>query len=257
MSPEFNKDQIYIRSTNVNRTIDSALSQLQGLYEGATPFKLSKEQQEILPPFKVRKEVVKETKKNLGDSALPNNMAAIPVHVPANGQEFYGPDHICKAYAAAKSHFAKDSYVEDTLTKKYQEHVNEYGMKFFGVPYYFTALMEMQSSDNVYAHWLDRRPTPGLDQHFIDTMMNIRRDAFLHKNCGADWQPKLYTTHALRALLQEFSSAIEANEKGEIDRPDRRRFYYWSDHDTGVQAFACAFSFVFQNYIALDSQVLI
>lgn len=54
LSPQFNKDEIYVRSTNVNRTIDSALSQMQGLYEGAAPFKLTEEQQAILPPFGVR-----------------------------------------------------------------------------------------------------------------------------------------------------------------------------------------------------------
>lgn len=161
-------------------------------------------------------------------------MAATPVHVPFSSKDEYNPTRVCKPLGAARTHFSWDSYQTDTLTKKYEQHVTEYGKKFFGVPFYFTARDELSSSDTVHSHWYDRRPTPGLDQHFIDQMMLVRRDYFLHKNCAQDWMPKVYTTKTFKTMLNEFQSAVQANEQGEADSTSRRKFYYWSDHDTGV-----------------------
>lgn len=162
---------------------------------------------------------------------------------------------MCKPLGAAAFHYAHDDYIIFNLTIKYQDHVDKFGEHFFGVPYY-NAQLELGSSDTVHSHWYDRRPTPGIDQKFIDTMMDLRRDYFLHKNCAQDWMPKVYTTKILRTMLNEFSSTINLNKGGKIDDPDRRRFYYWSDHDTGVQNFACLFDYLFEIYIPFDSQIM-
>lgn len=48
----YNPHAVYVRSTNLNRTIQSALSQLQGIYSNLKPLELPVQHMNIsLPPF--------------------------------------------------------------------------------------------------------------------------------------------------------------------------------------------------------------
>ena len=163
LSPDFNPDQIYVRSTDVYRTISSTLAHLQGLYEGSTTLKLSLAQESILPLFKIRKEISEEANKNFGTSPLPNDLVAVPVHMPVASAEYFWPDKLFKSFGAMSYHLVFDGYIENTLTQKYQEHVDAYGEHYFGIPYGIAALEEITSSDTVYSHWYDRRSTPGIN----------------------------------------------------------------------------------------------
>ena len=120
----------------------------------------------------------------------------------------------------------------------------------------YTARDELNFSDPIWAHWYDRRLTPGLDDAFISTMMDMRRDYFLHSRCGEDWMYKTYSTGVFATLLDQFNMAIQDHEEGKTDDLHRRRFFFYSDHDTGVQNFACALSYIFEIYIPYDSQYL-
>lgn len=68
-NPVFNHTEVYIRSTDVNRTIMSAYSHMMGMFPDGTGPDLPKglEDKYRVPPFKD----VKYT--DIGNSALPNN----------------------------------------------------------------------------------------------------------------------------------------------------------------------------------------
>lgn len=61
LSPTLIPSEIHVRSTDVNRTIDSALCHLQGLYPNGNPFELEANQVDILPPFGISETLLKET----------------------------------------------------------------------------------------------------------------------------------------------------------------------------------------------------
>jgi hypothetical protein len=52
---------------------------------------------------------------------------------------------------------------------------------------------------------------------------------------------KAYTTGIAESSSHEFLETIQADMEGRTDEPARRRFFFYSDHDTGILAFAGAF----------------
>ena len=80
LSPQFDSSEIYISSTNLNRTIISALSQLYGLYPLGTGPQLTKLDSEELynPPFDIQDSF--EYNNSNYEEALPGLFQPIPIH---------------------------------------------------------------------------------------------------------------------------------------------------------------------------------
>lgn len=91
LSEFLNPEEIYMQSTNVNRTMQSGYSELMGLYPpqfGGNSDLLTKKQVDGLasgfglPPFKVSKAA--EINFDLGFVALPHDFTAVPIRVYNN-----------------------------------------------------------------------------------------------------------------------------------------------------------------------------
>ena len=88
LSKNFNSNEIYILSTNFNRTIQSALAQFQGLYYLNSSFndRINDNQKNISnPPINITQDIQIEIDKlNLINSALPQFLQTIPIHIINN-----------------------------------------------------------------------------------------------------------------------------------------------------------------------------
>jgi hypothetical protein len=88
LSNYFSTKEMYVISTNYNRTIMSAHSQLQGLFPNGTGPELNDEQQKYaLPPLP---DDYTEELKNLGKSALPNKSNVFPIHLFDTNARYFG-----------------------------------------------------------------------------------------------------------------------------------------------------------------------
>jgi len=98
LSPEYDPSEIYVSSTNVNRTIISALAQLYGLYPLGTGPKLANLSDEELytPPFEINDNGFSYPL-NDNKEALPGFFQPIPIHNTGNEDMILRPyDHkIC------------------------------------------------------------------------------------------------------------------------------------------------------------------
>ena len=81
ISGVFNQTQVFVRSTNVNRTIMSAESQLMGFFPVGPNLSSEAMMQKAVPPFNISD--LNSTIESLGMQALPNNFQPVPVHVVA------------------------------------------------------------------------------------------------------------------------------------------------------------------------------
>jgi hypothetical protein len=98
---EYDASKLYVRSTNFNRTLMSALSQLSGIFEGKGPVLTDAEvtgMDGILPPFSDKTLIQKQVDK-LTDikAALPFQVQAIPIHSVdiSNDALLYGGGPAC------------------------------------------------------------------------------------------------------------------------------------------------------------------
>lgn len=84
LSEKFDPHEILVYSTDVNRTLLSITSQLQGLYPmySKSGNILTEEQLKMsYPPVDITYEEIKREIENLNNSALPNYMSVIPIHI--------------------------------------------------------------------------------------------------------------------------------------------------------------------------------
>lgn len=135
LSENFDPHEILVYSTNVNRTILSMASQLQGLYPMYKKYgeKLSKEQQKVAyPPVNISEETKEEVGK-LNDSALPNYMTIIPIRTlltsdrKMNVQDSSGcKDKVNKTRDYNKVNKEILKYLSGQFNQKYSENLGKF-----------------------------------------------------------------------------------------------------------------------------------
>ena len=127
LSTSFDPKEMYVISTNVNRTIMSAYSQLQGLFPDGTGPELNEKQLNYaLPP--IGDVDYSEEIKRLGKNALPNKSDAYPIHLfDYNARYFYLRDSkVCPGIAP----LIKENLKKEIL-KNYMDNFNQtYGETF-------------------------------------------------------------------------------------------------------------------------------
>ena len=57
-------------------------------------------------------------------------------------------------------------------------------------------------------------------------------------------------------MIENFQDTIDLAGAGKLDDPNRRRFYFWSDHDTGMMTLACNFGYQLPHYPTFAQQML-
>mmetsp|Transcript_1180 Transcript_1180/g.2853 ORF Transcript_1180/g.2853 Transcript_1180/m.2853 type:complete len:424 (-) Transcript_1180:2542-3813(-) len=134
LSSNFSTEEIYVRSTDYNRTLQSAYSQLQGLYPDGTGPSLHELslQSTAVPPIHVYN--LSSIEQSLGTSALPSFLQALPVHTDSNSRNLLLlPEDNC---SYAKS--IMNSNVNDQTKASYYAqypYVIQTIQNYFGVDY--------------------------------------------------------------------------------------------------------------------------
>lgn len=76
----YNKKEIYVRATNINRTIESAMAQLLAFFPTGKSLDAN-QTATALPTIKVDQTIIDQVNNSLRTVALPNNYLPVPVHV--------------------------------------------------------------------------------------------------------------------------------------------------------------------------------
>ena len=192
LSEKYNPQEIYIRSTDVNRTIESIESFLQGLYPKGPTFKekLLNIPNITYPPnqnYSNRfQEIIDEYKLNEGEpAALPFNMSVQPVHL------FYRPAHEFELYNAEICKGHKEGY----LKRQLREEVQDFGDRL-NKTFDFMSLENTTNQTFLRDYWTIYKYMDG----FVCDDTDQRDFTFLKENYGFnESQAELF-----RNLSQEF-----------------------------------------------------
>ena len=134
LSPSYNVSEIYIMSTNYNRTIMSAYSQLQGLFPPSTGPELYNNQTDLaIPPCKNTN--FSDIQKELGLNVLPFKSQVLPIHIiDKNAHQFSLHDYpYCKGVKGIIDANIKKEEIKNFIqnyTNKYSDFLNKtYGIQ--------------------------------------------------------------------------------------------------------------------------------
>ena len=132
---KFDPHDIYIISSNYNRTVQSALSQLQGLYPKDTSNKLNDIQKKYSIPelSKSNIDAMQPEIDGLGDAALPDYINLIPVHIYSDSEMRYRLFDNPKCKAKAKELMKPNDKNEVIVNRinKFNQEWKPYFEKFF------------------------------------------------------------------------------------------------------------------------------
>ena len=261
LSPIYNPKEIYLISTDSNRTIMSANAQVQGLYPPGTGPKLSKNQSEnAVPPVKME-EINKEKQDldNMNFTALPYEINIIPVH------SFFNADHFIqlqdkKVCPTTLEYYKKNQQRKeivdflDKMTEKYGDKLNELliikdksrdVLKDYAKAYYIF--------DTIICRYTEGYEIPKLNENVSD--MELLNDAFkffdydlVGNGINRDKEICLYSmSPVFDRILKWIDLKIEKDIKGDFNYTgnDLPRFVMFSAHDSTCAAFM---GFMFQVF---------
>lgn len=241
--------EVNIKSTNVNRTIESVYSFVQGFTEGAKNTLNENQLKNAYPPgYENLSENVKNKIKLLNDNPLPYEMTIIPIVVLQSFNE-YNPasnvnceDYILNVYPEKVNtdksiKIAKNLYLkhEDTFKNKLKIDFEENYSFFKRVSKVVDAFLSNHFNGIDLSNYFENI------EETVQDMLIFNRDHVLILTGGENdnfIMSKVYSTSYFRELLEKFKSRkylLEAVEKPGYNA-DNPKFQIFSGHDITVAA---------------------
>jgi hypothetical protein len=257
LSREYSPQEILIRSTDVNRTIESVECFIQGLYpKGTGPVlksSIASNKNITYPPNKLYTEYFEEAIKhyNLNSDnnyALPYGMNVLPIHL------FYKPDHEFELYNSDLCKGHKEIYEKQKARNEIKEFANELFERFPGMYEY----LEGTDDEKVlYDYWnlfkyadtyvVDNRDVR--DFHFLKEKFNFTDNdlydlgnlskKFLMMDYSESNYPKDHPEITVMALSYTMHSIVNWMEKAKIGKDEGSKYIkyvVYSAHDSSIGA---------------------
>ena len=225
--PEFNSTQIYVRSTDLNRTITSAQSQLMGLFPPPNGPTVSDSMGDVaVPPISVQKEA--NIVNALQNRALPFQFSSFPVHVfPYMSDFVLLPNAACYnlllyTYASAE---VQQAITNISLSNPW---LLEGLQAFIPIQTEYIASNLTNIVDSIYCSQAMGFPLPAFSPELLNNATNIFNQIF-----SVYYQDDLYIRYGASWFFWDLVEHFEAVMQG--TEPTKFRLY--SAHDTTLAAF--------------------
>ena len=253
LSEKYNPNELYISSTNVNRTLLSVYSFLKGFYDNNTSIDLTEKQIErgnILNSNYSAK--IKEKIKKLGKKSLEGGVNIIPVHIFDGSKLEFGlyegktcPGIIYYQKENQESERVKKIY--DEIKKYTNDTFGEYVLTFMNTTdrnYLFNKTNIYYLSDTFYADYFNGRKMENINktkmdmEAFYNTSYNVTFIDTYHYTFGIPSTEVVYISVSpmLRHLLHYMDLRIDLDKNNQSDRiiASSPKFVIISGHDTSL-----------------------
>jgi hypothetical protein len=229
LSANYSAKEVYLRSTDVNRTLMSAYSQLQGLYPDGTGPSLAELslQATSVPPLNISN--LANIEAELGIAALPSFMQSTPIHTDKKSTDvLLRSQDNCKLVVDLIDTSNKDE--DYAICGKYSSSMQTI-MNYFNCTFQQACDMADNLQGSLVANSFCGYPIPTelSDPTFIQNLRNFHNETFNLQYSNPPIVAELITTPYMSLLNQTFSAVSTS--------PQDLKFIFLSAHDSTLVAF--------------------
>ena len=236
--PTYYQPEIFVFSSDYNRTVMSAQSQIQGLYPAGTGPVLRSQQMETVasPPIDISD--LSALNASLGIDALPNRTQLIPIHSDAEVRQWaLDSSGTCAYYGQLIDYKSQPSQALDDIWSQYPDVLStvmtQMGLTEVQAKAQFSGIMDSLTS-NRYVN----NPFPlGFTQAFYDRGIILKNRLKNFYQFEPDLLARFAGTPLLSMIAQDMQNMISGNIS--------QKFFLYSAHDTTIM---CALSFLLLNH---------
>lgn len=245
LSESYNQSEIYVISTDVNRTLESVSSQLQGLYPSGTgPKIVEKVKETARPPNQKYITKIQEAEASLDLNALPNQIDLIPIHTfDLQKHTFQLHDwHLCPGAAKAYEQSMNRQEIKDfmkNLTEKYGDKLIKFEKDQTNKTFlydYWTTYKYMDAFIANYVNGETMQPLLDLGinlEEFKEYSLQFLNLDYLGTNFNNKNLAIVSMTHTMRNIITYMENIINTNSSVHY----KPKFVMYSAHDTTIGAF--------------------
>ena len=261
LSPSYDPREIYVRSTNYNRTILSANCQMMGLYPPGTGPKVPGNMEEKLlePPFlsvdeKNAGKLIGRIEEQLQDLALLNGFQPVPVHVFALDQDnLLRPfDLTVCPYNVNLQNLQYTSKTFKDWTDMFKDNTFKELSRILNIPYDEISLWTVFDIYDVHQNFV----YAGLEEPVKFNKELFRNMTFIHNIMvhfvyfGSEMQKRLLNTPIFNEIIRYFD--------GKINKTEQLKFVYYSGHDRTISMILSGLNYsspecIFEKYMGIKS----
>ncbi len=252
LSMKYNPKQIVVRSSGINRTIESAQSLLAGLYQPGTGPSMDLRQLETaLPPIHV--ENLEEIQRELRDSALPYYMRTIPVHTSTAVNDYlFSPHTECDTVAEDEEDY-EDEFAE--INKRYTDFYSKLKNKY-GLDVDSTLDVYKLYDNIVSAQGNAVKLNINLDSEDLAKLREIANVENLQIFPRSDLKVKLLSHVLLSDIRKHFTRAVTDQAEDATSAQDRLRMALFQISDAHILALNRLFPLKLNSTVVFASILL-
>ncbi|CAG9331049.1 unnamed protein product [Blepharisma stoltei] len=227
ISPKFSVSEIYIRSTDLNRTVMSVQSQLYGMFSNGPQLAQTAFNQKAVPPL-LNVQNQQQAITALGEHALPNGYQPVPVHVVSASY-----DNMLVGSSIAACPRMAEILQAQQQTDIYKQKVAAYTQ---GLQKQISQVFGITVSYEVAGYMADTLTTDKF--HKFDWPPGVTDEMYYQMYGNQNYTNSyFYTPEASSLAGSQFFQAILDQFDGTISGTSTRKFGFYSAHDTTLIAF--------------------